>query len=110
MNRDVFHAIADPTRRAILMSIRTETQNINTIAEQFEMSRQAVSLHLKYLEECGVISITKSGRQRFCQLEPQELAKIDDWLTPFKLMWEQRFDQLDAILDEMKKTDNTASK
>ncbi len=101
MRRDVFQALADPTRRDILLSIRKEKRPINSIAEQFSMTRQAVSLHVQYLKDCGVISITKEGRQRFCEIEPTELQKVNEWLEPFRELWEKRFAQLDHLLDEM---------
>ena len=101
MQKNVFQAIADPTRRAILMSLRSEKKNINELAGQFDMSRQAVSLHIKYLQECGVISINKEGRQRFCSLEATELARVQEWLNPFKELWEKRFSQLDELLDDL---------
>lgn len=106
MRRDAFQAIADPTRRAILWSLRVEASNINTLAEQFDMTRQAVSLHVKYLEECGVITVRKEGRQRLCYLEAKELARINDWLAPFKALWTARFQQLDDVLDNLKNESN----
>ncbi len=104
MRRDVFQALADPTRRAILISLQKESLNVNTIAEQFDMTRQAVSHHVKYLKECGVITIQQQGRQRFCRLEAQELAKVDDWLAPFKELWTNRFKELDGLLNELKES------
>nr|WP_298999382.1 metalloregulator ArsR/SmtB family transcription factor [uncultured Allomuricauda sp.] len=101
MRRDVFNAIADPTRRDILMSLTTESQNVNSLAEQFDMTRQAVSLHVKYLQECGVITINKEGRERFCKLEAQTLSEVADWLEPFRKIWESRFDQLDFLLTKL---------
>ncbi|MBL0764924.1 ArsR/SmtB family transcription factor [Marivirga atlantica] len=101
MRRDVFNAIADPTRRNILMSLTTESQNVNSLAEQFDMTRQAVSLHVKYLQECGVITINKEGRERFCKLEAQTLSEVADWLEPFRKIWESRFDQLDSLLTKL---------
>lgn len=101
MRRDVFQAIADPTRRDILMSLVTKPQNVNSLAFQFNMTRQAVSLHIKYLEECEVIDINQEGRERMCALRPQKLVEIEDWLSPFRKMWSDRFDKLDDILHEM---------
>lgn len=101
MKRDVFQALADPTRRAILMSLRENDSNVNGLAEQFDMTRQAVSLHVRYLEECGVISVKKEGRNRLCQLEANELAKVNKWLEPFKELWNKRYNQLDDLLTEM---------
>lgn len=102
MRRDVFNAIADPTRRSILMSLTTESQNVNTLAERFDITRQAVSLHVKYLQECGVITIKKEGRERYCNLEVQKLTELADWLEPFRQLWESRFKQLDNLIDELR--------
>lgn len=101
MRRDVFNAIADPTRRSILMSLTNESQNVNAIADKFDMTRQAVSLHIKYLQECGVISVKKEGRERYCNLEAQKLVEVGDWLEPFRKMWATKFNQLDELLDEL---------
>lgn len=103
MRRDVFQAIADPTRREILLSLSQNTQNINTLAQKFDMTRQAVSLHVKILEECGVITTRQTGRERYCDLQIEELMKVHDWLKPFKEIWESRFMQLDSVLDELKR-------
>lgn len=100
MRRDVFNAIADPTRRNVLMALMTEPQNVNTLANKFDMTRQAVSLHIKYLQECGVISIQKTGRERYCSLEIEKLTEVADWLEPFKKMWQARFTQLDDLLNK----------
>ncbi|MDG3584185.1 ArsR/SmtB family transcription factor [Galbibacter pacificus] len=102
MRRDVFNAIADPTRRSILMSLTSESQNVNALAEKFDMTRQAVSLHVKYLQECGVISIQKAGRERYCNLEIQKLHEVSDWLEPFRKLWEDRFDRMDSVLEKLK--------
>lgn len=87
MRRDVFNAISDPTRRSILMSLATGPKNVNTLADQFDMTRQAVSLHVKHLHECGVITITKEGRERYCSLKAAQLAQVSDWLKPFRKLW-----------------------
>ena len=102
--RDVFQAIADPTRRGILTLLSKKPQNLNALAEHFEMSRQAVSLHVKILTECGIITINQRGRERYCNLQPQKLAKVADWLEPFSRMWKDRFTQLDTILNKLKHT------
>lgn len=86
------------------MSLITESRNINALADQFDMSRQAVSLHVKYLQECDVITIRKEGRERFCKLEVQKLSEVAEWLAPFRELWEGRFNQLDHLLDTMKGT------
>ncbi len=102
MKRDVFQSIADPTRRAILMSLREKEQNVNALAEQFDMTRQAVSLHVKYLQECGVITISQKGRERLCQLDVRELNKVSEWMEPFKELLEGQFKKLDNLLEEIK--------
>ncbi len=101
MRRDVFNAIADPTRRGILISLTDESQNVNALADKFDMTRQAVSLHIKYLQECGVITIKKEGRERYCNLEVQKLTEVADWLEPFRKMWAGKFIQLDKLLGEL---------
>jgi DNA-binding transcriptional ArsR family regulator len=100
--RDVFQAIADPTRRGILAFLANEPHNLNSLSEKFEMSRQAVSLHVKILQECGMINIEQNGRERFCSLQPQKLAEVADWLEPFRKIWEDRFNQLDEVLINLK--------
>ncbi len=101
MRRDVFNAIADPTRRSILLSLTSESQNVNALADKFDMTRQAVSLHIKYLQECGVITIKKEGRERYCNIEAQKLTEVADWLGPFRKMWTGKFNQLDNLLEEL---------
>ncbi|MDE3236667.1 MAG: winged helix-turn-helix transcriptional regulator [Bacteroidota bacterium] len=103
MKRDAFQAIADPTRRAILMSLKEKEQNVNAIAEQFDMTRQAVSLHVKYLEECGVISVYQTGRQRICKLDVKELNTVNEWMEPFKELLEGQFRKMDKVLAKLKK-------
>lgn len=106
MRRDVFNAIADPTRRNILFSLRNEAKNINSLAQQFDITRQAVSLHIKYLDECGVIDIQKEGRERVCSIKPKQLKKIDDWLIPFKELWNARLDRMEDYLQSIKNNNN----
>ncbi len=101
MKRDVFNAIADPTRRSILMSLASESQNVNALADKFDITRQAVSLHIKYLQECGVISIKKEGRERHCNLEVQKLLEVADWLAPFRKMWTGKFNELEKVLEDL---------
>jgi DNA-binding transcriptional ArsR family regulator len=98
MRRDVFQGIADPTRRDILALLTRHPQNVNAIAEQFRMTRQAVSLHVKILNECGLIAITQQGRERICALQGQKLSEVDRWLAPFRKTWEDRFSRLDTLL------------
>ncbi len=102
MRRDVFQAIADPTRREIISLLADSPQNLNAIAENFEVSRPAISQHIKILEECGIVVIDQKGRERYCYVQPQKMKEIDDWLAPFRKLWEQRFDRIDNLLNEMK--------
>jgi len=98
MRRDAFQAIADPTRRAILLLIALQAMTPNAIAEHFNTSRQAVSKHLRILTECQLVKQKPSGREIFYQLEVNKMKEIDKWLEQFKKIWEGRFDQLDKVL------------
>lgn len=100
--RDVYQAIADPTRREIICYIAGKAENLTTLAKQFDMSRQAVSLHVKILHECGVISITQEGRERMCSLQIHKLEEVIEWLEPFRKLLENRFLQLDEVLTNLK--------
>lgn len=100
--RDVFQAIADPTRRDILGLIAKEPLNLNSIAEKFDISRPAISQHIKILDESELVVIRKKGRQRFCYIRPQKIKEVDEWLEQFKQLWEDRFSQLDQILINLK--------
>jgi DNA-binding transcriptional ArsR family regulator len=96
--RDVFQAISDPTRRDIISMLSHKPQNLNMLAGQFDMTRQAISLHVKILEECGVIVIDQQGRERYCNLQPRKLAEVDKWIEPFRANWEGKFSRLDSLL------------
>ena len=98
MRRDVFQAIADPTRRDILTMIARQAMTPNALAEHFSSTRQAVSKHIRVLDECQLIKQKQSGREIYYYLNPQKLKEIDKWLEPFRLMWENRFSQLDTVL------------
>ena len=102
LRRDVFQAIADPTRREIITLISKESLNLNAVAWNFDMSRQAISLHIKILEECGLILIKQEGRDRYCSIQPKKLSEVADWLEPFRTMWEDRFNKVDDILKKLK--------
>ncbi len=101
MRRDVYQAIADPTRRQILISLTRERKKVSDLADQFDMTRQAVSLHVKFLRECEVISIEQEGRERYCQLEAQKLTEVADWLEPFRALWDDRLDRMDNLLNKL---------
>jgi DNA-binding transcriptional ArsR family regulator len=98
MRRDVFQAIADPTRRAIIGLIAFQAMTPNTLAEHFETSRQAVSKHLKILTECRLVKQKQSGREIYYQLNTAKMKEIDKWLEQFRKIWENRFNELDKIL------------
>ena len=101
MRRDPFQAIADPTRRDIINLIAHKSLNLNAIAKNFDMTRPAISQHIKVLSECGIIIISQRGRERFCEVQPKKLMEIADWLEPFRQLWEERFSKLDDVLNEM---------
>ena len=101
--RDVFQAIADPTRRAIIGMLAADAQNLNSISENFDMSRQAISLHIKILTECGLVLIRQKGRERYCSLQPDKLSEVAAWVEPFRQMWEGKLDLLGGVLKAMDK-------
>ena len=103
IRRDVFQAIADPTRRAILSLIALGAMTPNALADHFDSSRQAVSKHIRILTECELVKQEQSGREIYYYLNPKKMKEVADWLEPFKKMWEKRFDQLDSVLKELKK-------
>jgi len=100
--RDVFQAIADPTRRQIISMIAKEPLNLNAVAEKFDMSRQAVSLHIKILQECGLIMLRQQGRERFCEAKLDKLNEVTDWADQCKQFWNKQFDSLDKYLKNKK--------
>ncbi|RCR67886.1 ArsR/SmtB family transcription factor [Larkinella punicea] len=104
--RDIFQAIADPTRRAILVLIAMQAMTPNALAEHFHTSRQAVSKHLKVLAECELVKPELSGREIYYQLEIGKMKEIDTWLEPFRKIWADRFNQLDDVLATLKKQQN----
>ncbi len=103
MRRDVFQAIADPNRRAILSLLARQRLTLNGVADNFRISRPAVSRHIKILTECGLVMIQKQGRERYCEVKPDKLNEVSDWVEQYRQLWEQRFDRLDNLLEEMKK-------
>ena len=104
MRRDVFHAIADPTRRAIVGLLISQALTPNVLADKFDSSRQAISKHIQILHECGLVSSKQLGREIFYKIEPRKLKMVDDWLDPFRRLWTDRFNQLDHVLTKMKKS------
>jgi DNA-binding transcriptional ArsR family regulator len=103
MKQDIFQAIADPTRRAILTLIAVQALTPNAMAEKFDMTRQAVSKHIKVLQECELIKPEQSGREIYYHFNPKKMQEIDIWLNQFRKNWETQFKQLDGVLLNMKK-------
>lgn len=101
MRRDVFQAIADPTRRAILSLLVMGAMTPNALAEHFDSTRQAVSKHIKILTECEVITQKQTGREIYYHVNPERMKEIDIWLERFRKMWEARFEQLDDLLNDL---------
>src|SRR5829696_7980154 len=101
MKRDVFQAIADPTRRAIIALIALQAMTPNAIAEHFDTSRQSISKHLRILTECKLIKQEQQGREIYYQLEVNKMKEIDKWLQQFRKIWESRFSQLDNLLSTL---------
>lgn len=102
MRRDVFQAIADPTRRAILSLLIIQAMTPNALAEHFDSSRQAISKHLQILAECELLEQEQQGREIYYQLNPKKMKEIDKWLEQFRTLWETRFNNLDKVLNNIK--------
>ncbi len=113
MRRDVFQAIADPTRREIINMIAREPLNLNAIADKFQISRPAISKHIKILTECGLVTINVQGRERHCVAKLNKLNEISDWVEQYRKFWTQKLDALEVYLDELQKKEvkkNTVKK
>ena len=102
MRRDVFQAIADPTRRAILSLIAFQAMTPNALAEHFDSSRQAVSKHIKVLTECELLQQKQQGREIYYYFNPKKMKEVDKWLDQFRQMWESRYNKLDNVLKQLK--------
>lgn len=98
MFQDVFHAIADPTRREIIDLLAGNSLPVNDVAEQFEISRPAVSKHIKILNECGLVVIRKKGRKRYCRADTRKLQEVLEWASRYRKFWNERLDALEAAL------------
>jgi DNA-binding transcriptional ArsR family regulator len=103
MRRDAFQAIADPTRRAIILLIAVHAMTPNALAEHFDTTRQAVSKHLRVLTECELVKQQQSGREIYYELNIKKMKEVDKWLEQFRKIWESRFNQLDEVLLTLKK-------
>ncbi len=102
MRRDVFQAIADPVRRDIIGLLAKEKMTVNTIAENFEISRPAISKHIRILKECGIIVITPKGRERFCEIQANSLIPVSNWVEQYRQLWDQRLDAFEDYLMQLK--------
>lgn len=103
MRRDVFQAIADPTRREIINLLAHQALNLNAIADNFDISRPAVSKHIRILTECGLLMITRQGRERYCKANLEKLREVSEWTEQFKSFWMQKLDALEDFLEKEKK-------
>lgn len=100
MRRDVFQAIADPTRREIINLLAHQRLNLNSVAENFEISRPAISKHIKILTECGLVEIKQEGRERFCEVNLESLNEISKWVDELTVFWNRKLDALEKHLSE----------
>lgn len=103
MRRDVFQAIADPTRREIIELLAHHSLNLNSIADNFDISRPAISRHVRILTECGLIIITQQGRERYCRADLQQLKQVSDWTEKYRSFWTQKLDALGQFLEQEEK-------
>jgi DNA-binding transcriptional ArsR family regulator len=103
MRRDIYQAIADPTRRAIIALIALQAMTPNAIAENFNTTRQSISKHLRILTECDLVKQERQGKEIYYTLEIKKMKEIDKWLEQFRKIWETRFNQLDDLLEKIKK-------
>ncbi|KAF2519321.1 winged helix-turn-helix transcriptional regulator [Flavobacterium salilacus subsp. salilacus] len=102
MRRDVFQAIADPNRRAIINLLSQQELNLNAVADNFKISRPAVSKHIKILAECGLVTIKQEGRERYCHAELSKLREVAEWTNRYKEFWNDKLDALGAFLEDEK--------
>ena len=103
MRRDVFQAIADPTRREIIHMIARQSLNLNAVAEHFDISRPAISKHIKILTECGLVTIRQQGRERYCVAKLQKLNEVSGWVEQYREFWNKKLDSLEKYLEELEK-------
>jgi DNA-binding transcriptional ArsR family regulator len=108
--RDVFQAIADPTRRAIIGMVAKQPISVNAIAAHFDVTRQAISLHLKILSECGLLNIKQHGRERFCEAKLETLNEVHEWVAQYHKIWKGRLATLKRIVEQEEETDRKGKK
>jgi DNA-binding transcriptional ArsR family regulator len=110
MRRDVFQAIADPTRRAIIQMIAKEPLNVNSVAGEFDVSRTAIYKHMKILTECGLMVVRQQGRERFCEARLEKLSEVAGWVGQYRKMWMARLDALEQYLEQETKKGSVKKK
>jgi DNA-binding transcriptional ArsR family regulator len=108
--RDVFQAIADPTRRQIINLIARESMNLNAIADNFDISRPAISQHIKILTECGIVVIRQQGRERFCEAKLETLSEVSNWVDQYRQYWNDKFNSLDKYLSKIQTQNKSIKK
>ena len=101
--RDVYQAIADPTRRAIINMIAAEPHNVNAIAQKFDVSRQAISLHVQILVDCGLIAVKQRGRDRLCEAKLDQLSEVSEWIDQYRQHFEMKLDAMETYIEKLKK-------
>lgn len=100
MRRDVFQAIADPTRREIIQLLSKQSLNVNAVADNFDISRPAISRHVRILTECGLLVIRRQGRERYCQADLRKLKQVADWTERYREFWTKKLDALEEYLEK----------
>ena len=110
MRRDVFQAIADPTRREIINMIARQPMNLNSVADNFNISRPAVSKHIKILTECGLVVMKQQGRERYCEAKLQKLNEVSQWIEQYRIFWTKKLDALENFLAKDATPKNRAAK
>jgi len=101
MRRDVFQAIADPVRREIIGLLANKTLTVNAVADNFAISRPAISKHLRILNECGIVEIQKKGRERYCVIQPKKLVPVSNWIEQYRELWEEKLDSFENYLNQL---------
>jgi len=104
--RDVYQAIADPTRRAIINMIANQPHNVNAIADKFDVTRQAISLHIQILTDCGLLVVKKQGRDRVCEAQLDKLSEVSVWVDQYRQHWENKLNAMEKYIEELKKERN----
>jgi len=110
MKRDVFQAIADPTRREILNRLAHQSLNVNAVSDNFPVSRAAIYKHIKVLTESGLVVVTKQGRERYCEARMEKLDEVTEWIAQHRKQWEDRLDSLESYLQRIQAKDQTHNK